>query len=161
MAAVAALVAGAALGAHAQTRPNVIGVAKAVSIAEEKLSAKAFDAELDHERGVLVYEVSLVRGGQQIEADVDAATGAIIRERTKRALRLPYASSALNVAQSAPHNLTQTIAMIETSTKGRVSDIGLERRRGRDYYEVELVGAQDRDILVDVRTGAITPVIDD
>jgi uncharacterized membrane protein YkoI len=160
MTAIAALIAGAAVQAQAQPRTELIGVAKAVSVAEQKLSARAFDADLDRERSALVYEISLVRAGQQIEADVDAVTGEIVRERTKRALRLPYRTSALNTAQSAPP-LTQTIASIETATKGKVSGIGLERRAGRDYYEVELVGAQDRDILVNVQTGAITPMIDD
>ena len=64
-------------------------------------------------------------------------------------------------AQTAPRTLSETIAMVEDATKGKVAEIGLERRGGRHYYEVELVGAQDRDVLVDVRTGAITPLIGD
>jgi uncharacterized membrane protein YkoI len=74
---------------------------------------------------------------------------------------MPWTDSDLKVAQTAPRPLGEAIAMIETSTKGRVTDISLERRKQRHYYEVELAGAQDREVRVDLQTGAITPVIDD
>jgi uncharacterized membrane protein YkoI len=160
--AAAALAAGAAGLAHAQTAaPTPIGVARAVSAAESTLGARAFEAELDRERGRLVYEVSLVKDGRAVQAEVDAATGEIVRRTTPKTLRLPLRGENLKAAQTAPRTLSQTIAAVETATHGKVTDIGLEQRGGRHYYEVELAGAQDRDILVDLRTGAITPQIDD
>jgi len=84
-----------------------------------------------------------------------------VRQSKPIRARLPIVGEHLEAAQTAPRTLTQTIAMVEEATKGRVAEIGLERRGGRHYYEVELVGAQDRDVLVDVRTGAITPLIGD
>ena len=60
----------------------------------------------------------------------------------------------------APGSRERT-TLVEGATKGRVSDIGLEREGGRYYYEAELAGAQDREVRVDLRTGAISPVIDD
>ena len=147
--------------AYAQAAPELAGLAKAVSTAEASLDARAFDAELDRERGGLVYEVSLVKNGRAVHADIDAVTGKLVRQKSQRALPWVEDKDELKAAQTAPRNLTQTIAMVEGATKGKVSDISMERRQGRHYYDVELVGAQDRDVMVDVLTGAITPVIDD
>lgn len=153
----------AALAAPAMAQPvrPGIGLAKAVETAERELGARAFDAELDHEGGALVYEIDLVKEGRALEARVDAASGQVVRQSGPSRVRLPFSGRKLEAAQSAPRTLTETIALVENATKGRVSEIGLERAGGRDYYEVELAGAQDREVRVDLRTGAITPVIDD
>jgi len=148
-------------GAVPAARPAAVPLAQAVAAAEQTLGARAFDAELDHERGGLVYEIDLVKDGRAVEAEVDAATGKLLRHSRPAALRLPFGADQLKIAQAAPRTLTQTIALIEGATKGRVSDIGLEREGGRYYYEAELTGAPDREVRVDLRTGAITPVIDD
>jgi uncharacterized membrane protein YkoI len=140
---------------------KAVPMAQAVAAAEQALAARAFDAELDHERGALVYEIDLVKDGRPLEAEVDAATGKVLRHSRPAAVRLPFTGDHLRAAQAAPRTLTQTIALVEDATKGRVSDIGLERAGGRYYYQAELAGAQDREVRVDLRTGAITPVIDD
>ncbi|CAN7259409.1 PepSY domain-containing protein [Phenylobacterium sp. LjRoot219] len=140
--------------------PAVVPLKQAVAAAERAVGGKAFDAELDTEHGRLVYEISLVKDGRAVEAEIDPATGKLLRQN-RSAPPLPWDSSSLKAAQSAPKSLTQTISMVETSTKGRVTDISLERRNERHYYEVELAGAQDREVRVDLQTGAITPVIDD
>jgi len=166
--ATAAVAAGLAFQAAAQAAapspapaPQLVGVAKAVAAAEAALGARAFEAELDHEHGALVYEVNLVKDGRALSADIDAATGRLVRQSTAPMLRLPFGDGELRAAQTAPHTLAQTIAMVEGATKGRVTGVDLEQSRGRHYYEMELAGAQDRDVRVDVVTGAITPMIDD
>ena len=141
-------------------RPKVT-LAQAVATAERELDARAYDAEFDMDLGDMVYEVDLVKNGKPIEAKVDAMSGRIVRQSAPLKARLPLIGEHLKAAQTAPRTLSETIAMVEDATKGKVAEIGLERRGGRHYYEVELVGAQDRDVLVDVRTGAITPLIGD
>ncbi|CAN7312105.1 PepSY domain-containing protein [Phenylobacterium sp. LjRoot225] len=145
----------------ATARPPVVPLSQAVAAAEQSLDARAFDAELDHERGALVYDIDLVKDGRAIEAEVDATTGKVLRHTRPAKVRLPFTGEHLRIAQAAPRTLTQTIALVEDATKGRVSDIGLEREGGRYYYEAELTGAPDREVRVDLRTGAISPVIDD
>lgn len=157
----AAAVAVVAVPAGAQvTRPRIT-LAEAVAAAESQFQARAYDAEFDMDLGDMVYEVSLVKNGKPMEVLIDATTGKVVRQSKPIRARLPIVGEHLKAAQTAPRTLTQTIAMVEEATKGRVAEIGLERRGGRHYYEVELVGAQDRDVLVDVRTGAITPLIGD
>jgi uncharacterized membrane protein YkoI len=156
----AAAVALATPAAAQLSRPQV-SLAQAVAAAEQELGARAFDAEFEMDRGDMVYEVELVRNGRPIHALVDANSGRVVHHATPLAGRLPWRGDHLKAAQSAPRTLSQTIAMVEEATRGRVSDIGLERRGGRHYYEIELVGAQDREVLVDVRTGAITPLLGD
>lgn len=141
-------------------RPKV-ALSQAVATAETELGARAYDAEFDMDRGDMVYEISLVKDGKPVEVLVDATTGRVVRQASSLTARIPILGDDLKVAQSAPRTLTQTIAMVEEATKGRVAEIGLERRGGRHYYDVELVGAEDRDVLVDVRTGAITPLLGD
>ncbi|MDZ4370454.1 MAG: PepSY domain-containing protein [Phenylobacterium sp.] len=136
-------------------------LAQAVAIAERDLGARAYDAEFDMDLGDMVYEIDLVKNGKPLEVNVDAVTGRIVRQSTPLRAHLPIVGEHLKAAQTAPRTLSQTIAAVEEATKGKVTEIGLERRGGRHYYEVELVGAQDRDVLVDVRTGAIMPLIGD
>lgn len=156
----AALAALSAPAAAQVVRPKV-SLAQAVATAERELGARAYDAEFDMDLGDMVYEVELVKNGKPIHAKVDASTGRIVRQSAPIKARLPVIGEHLKAAQTAPRTLSETIAMVEDATKGTVAEIGLERRGGRHYYEVELVGAQDRDVLVDVRTGAITPLIGD
>lgn len=165
---IGALVGLAAAPTQAQTaappataRPNVVPLAQAVSTAEQALGARAFDVELDREKGALVYEIELVKDGREVEARVDALTGRLLPAAERPRLRLPTLSDSLRAAQSAPRTLSQVISMVERATKGRVAEIGLERSGGRHYYEVELAGAADREVRVDLLTAAITPVIDD
>jgi len=150
----------AALTTAAYAQSPAIPLKQAVAAAERIVGGKAFDAELDTERGRQVYEISLVKDGRAVEVEIDPATGQLIRQN-RQARPAPWDAGSLRAAQSAPKPLAQTIGMVEASTKGRVTDISLERRKQRHYYEVELAGAQDREVLVDLQTGAITPVIDD
>ncbi|MBU1375888.1 MAG: PepSY domain-containing protein [Alphaproteobacteria bacterium] len=157
----AAATATVAAPALAQVVRPKITLSQAVATAESEMGARAYDAEFDMDLGDMVYEVGLVKNGKPIEVRVDALTGRVVHQAKPLRARLPIVGEHLKAAQTAPRTLTQTIAIVEDATKGKVSEIGLERRGGRHYYEVELVGAQDREVLVDVRTGAITPLIGD
>jgi uncharacterized membrane protein YkoI len=141
-------------------RPKVT-LAQAVATAERELGARAYDAEFDLDTGTMVYEIELVKNGRAMSAHVDATTGRVVHQARALKIPQPFGGEHLKAAQSAPRTLSQTITLVEDATKGQVSEIALERRGGRHYYEVELVGAQDREVLVDVRTGAITPLIGD
>ena len=155
----AAAAATLAAPAFAQVVRPKVSLAQAVATAERELAARAYDAEFDMNLGDMVYEIDLVKDGRSISALVDATTGRLVHHARPLKVPRPFAGEHLKVAQTAPRTLTQTIAMVEEATKGKVAEIGLERRGGRHYYEVELAGAQDREVLVDVRTGAITPLI--
>ena len=157
----AAAAATVAAPAVAQVVRPKITLAQAVATAEAEFGARAYDAEFDMDLGDMVYEIGLVKNGKPMEVKVDAVSGKVVRQSKPIKARLPVVGEHLKAAQTAPRTLSQTIAMVEEATKGKVAEIGLERRGGRHYYEVELVGAQDRDVLVDVRTGAITPLIGD
>lgn len=162
---IAAAAAGVALLASqaiAQTAaPKVIGVSKAVAAAETAVGGRAYEAELDNDRSGLVYEINLVKDGRAIEAEIDAVTGKLVRESRPLSISTPFAARDLRAVQTAPRTLSQTIAAVEASTKGRVTEVGLDRRAGRHVYEIELAGAQDREVMVDLVSGAISPVLDD
>jgi uncharacterized membrane protein YkoI len=157
----AAAAAALSVPAVAQVARPSVSLSQAVATAESQFGARAYDAEFDMDLGDMVYEIGLVKNGKPMEVLVEATTGKVVRQSKPIRARLPIVGEHLKAAQTAPRTLTQTIAMVEDATKGKVAEIALERRGGRHYYDIELVGAQDRDVLVDVRTGAITPLIGD
>src|SRR3712207_2919387 len=84
----AAAVAGLTLPAiaHAQSasRDEVIGIPRAVSVVEGAVNGKALDAELDYEKGRLIYEVTALAGSSLKRVLVDATSGAVVSERPMR-----------------------------------------------------------------------------
>lgn len=153
---VAALTASAATAQA--TGGQVIGVPRAVQVAEITVKGRVLEAELDYEKGRLVYEVKAAAKNGVHEVVVDAMTGEIVAERPKRvdsAWRWLAASDQLNAVRAAPTPLSQLLTRIE-SERGRVSEVSLERERGQTFYEVELADG-GRSVLIDPRTGAMRP----
>ena len=55
---------------------------QAVSIAEQATSSQAFEAELERENGIWVYDIETTRtDGRQYEVRIDANNGEVIRKR--------------------------------------------------------------------------------
>lgn len=156
-AAVAAVLLPAAALAQVGERPQVIGVPRAVAIAEAAASGRALEAELDYEKGRLIYQVTAASGKKLHELNIDANSGEIISQRPRRIeglLRAWFAADQLTAVNAAAAPLAQVLTKIEADTKVRVREVSLERERGQTYYEVELADA-GRHMLIDPRTGAV------
>lgn len=137
---------------------QVIGVPRAVSVAEATVKGRALEAELDYEKGRLVYEVKAAAKGGVHEVVIDAMSGEVVAERPRRvdsAWRWLADSDQLNAVRAAPTPLSQLLTRVE-SERGRVSEVSLERERGQTFYQVELADG-GRDVLIDPRTGAMRP----
>lgn len=138
-------------------RPQVIGVPRAVAIAEGAVGGKALEAELDYEKGRLVYEVTAAAAKGTHEVRIDANSGEIVSQRPRRlqgVWRSWFDADQLNAVRAAPTPLAEILTRIEADTKVRVREVSLERERGQTYYEVELADA-GRHVLIDPRTGAV------
>lgn len=152
----AALVSTATAQAQPASRAQVIGMPRAVSIAEGA-GGRTLEAELDYERGRLVYEVSAVAEKGMSQVVVDALSGEIVSTRPMRLeglWRSWFEADRWTAVRAAPTPLSQILARVETDTGAKVTEVGLERERGQTFYEIEL-SEPGRRLLVDPRTGAI------
>jgi len=138
---------------------QVIGVPRAVQVAETTVKGRALEAELDYEKGRLIYEVKTAAKGGVQEVVVDAMSGEIVAQHPRRmdsAWRWLAKSDQLNAVQAAPTPLSQLLTKVESDRGARVSEVSLERERGQTFYEVELADG-GRHVLIDPRTGAMRP----
>lgn len=138
---------------------QVIGVPRAVQVAEAVVKGRALEAELDYEKGRLVYEVKTAAKGGVQEVVVDAMSGEVVAQHPKRvdgAWRWLAESDQLNAVRAAPTPLSQLLVKVEADRGARVSEVSLERERGQTFYQVELSDG-GRDVLIDPRTGAMRP----
>lgn len=142
---------------------GLIGVTRAVAVAEKALSGQAVEAELDTRGGRLVYEVELVRNGNLHEALIDARTGKLVsadKHRWESMWRGWFDEDSL---KQTSRPLGRMLAAIEAETGGRIQEVGLESEGGRRFYEVEVATAAGvADILIDPATGKrLPPALDD
>lgn len=158
------LIAGAALAsisAIAVAQPHrpaeVIGIPKALAIVEQIGKRQILEAELDYEKGRLVYEVKAADPKGVHELRIDAVSGDIVSERPLRVdsmWRQLRAPDTLNAVRAGRQPLSLVLSRLEADRKTRVQDVGLERERGQTYYEVDLADG-GRKVLIDPRTGAM------
>ena len=138
---------------------QVIGVPRAVQVAEATVKGRALEAELDYEKGRLVYEVKTTAKGGVQEVVIDAMSGEIVAQHPKRmdsAWRWLAESDQMNAVKAAPTPLSQLLVKVESDRGARVSEVSLERERGQTFSEVELADG-GRHVLIDPRTGAMRP----
>lgn len=148
---------GTAATALAQA-PQLIGATRAVAIAEKALSARALEADLDHEKGQMVYEVELVRGGSLYEARVDATSGKLLSQGKKRMESVWAGWFDKDKLSKASQPLSATLAALEAETGGKVEEVGFDTDKGRAVYEVELTtAAGTAEIALDAVTGKRLP----
>jgi uncharacterized membrane protein YkoI len=153
----AAALFGTAAAAVAQT-PQPIGATRAVAIAEKALSARALEADLDIEKGQMVYEIELVRGGALYEARVDAMNGALLAQHKKRVESVWAGWFDKDKLAKATQPLSATLAALESETGGKVEEVDFDTDDGRAVYQVELTtSAGTAEIAIDAATGKRLP----
>ncbi|MDO9488934.1 MAG: PepSY domain-containing protein [Sphingomonadaceae bacterium] len=152
-----ALFATAAIAQSPQA-PQPIGATRAVAIAEKALSARALEADLDIEKGQMVYEVELVRGGALYEARIDAMSGTLLSQDKKRMESVWAGWFDKDKLAKATQPLSATLAALEAETGGTVEEVGFDTDNGRAVYEVELTtNAGTAEIAIDAATGKRLP----
>lgn len=143
-----------------------ISMSKAVAAAEQSVSGRALEAELDWEKGQLVYEVEVVSGDALYKVYVDAMTGEVSRsgrERLEGMWQNWFSSDKVEAVKAAPQSLAQLAEAVEKDTGDRVKEAGIDKKGDRYFYEMELQNkaGQERDVLVELSTGNILPDMDD
>lgn len=138
-------------------RAEAIGVPRAVALAEATVKGKVLEAELDYEKGRLVYDLKAVSEKNLHDVRINAITGEIISDKPRRLegyFRTWFDAARLSAVRAAPVSLAELLTKVEADTKVKVREVSLEKDRGQTFYEVELADA-GRHVLIDPRTGAI------
>lgn len=137
---------------HAQ-EGALIGVTRAVRIAESVVGGRAMEADLDRERdGRRVYEVDVVRAGGVREVRIAADTGEVIRTG-RPGLADWFDAEEIREAARGPA-LAGLLQALERHSGGEVLDVGFDVERGQGRFEVELsTRAGVAEVLLDSRTG--------
>lgn len=145
---------------------DLISMSKAVAEAEKSVSGRALEAELDWEKGQLVYEVEVVSGDALHKVHVDAVSGDVVRsdrERMESMWQNWFGSDKVKAVQSAPKSLAQFVESVEQDTGDRVTDVGIDKKGDLYFYEMELRNGAglERDVMVSLADGRILTAIDD
>lgn len=130
---------------------DLIGLVRAIGVAERSLSARAIEGELETSGGRPVYEIDLVRGQVLHRALVDARTGKLVSAQTPRAenwLRGWFDKDRLHRGgRAAP--LSEHLVALERRSRGEIKEVEFEIHQGRAVYEIELATAQAVSNLLD------------
>ena len=138
-------------------------LARAVAAAEQALSGRAVEAELDAANDRLIYEVELVRNATLHVVAIDARTGRLVSTGARRWETLWRSWFDPGFLQPSGRPLASILAAIEAETGGRLREIRLDTDGGQPIYEVEIATAAGvAEILVDPVTGRrLAPRLDD
>ncbi|MBS4222988.1 PepSY domain-containing protein [Lederbergia citrea] len=145
-------------GAVSNSAPNVeksaaISEEKAKEIAIKETGATFKSIELDKEDGRLIYEIDLVNGNEEVDVDIDATTGNVIK--AERDLHDDDDESIIQ-SDSTPVKFTEkeAVAIAIKDTPGTVTDTEFD---AEDHsYEIEIKTAQaEVEIKVDANSGKI------
>jgi len=167
-----------------EERSSIITMEKAEEIAINKIGGTIKNIELDKENGKLIYEVDLsVSGYEDIEVDIDALSGEIIKvekeliketkEKMKETNIKPQKSNEntmITDSNSKPIVKKEERSSIITAEKateiainkigGELKNIELEKENGKTIYEVDLAvsGYKDIELDIDALSGEIIKV---
>jgi|GEM_PF-1793247 len=122
---------------------DLIGLTRAIGVAERSLSARAIEGELETSGGRLVYEIDLVRGRVLHRAHVDARSGKLVsavKPQAENWVRRWFDKDRLSSGgKAAP--LSDHLVALERHSRGEVTEVEFEMRRGRGVYQIELATA--------------------
>ena len=124
-----------------------------------KLDASTIDrriVKLELEDGVLCYSVKLYVGTTEYEAEIDATTGAVLKQDIDREeSRVPPATGATTLTRE------QAIAKLKEFLGAQanvfVGKVEYEYENGKYVYEIEIIiDGREYDYYVDATTGEVT-----
>lgn len=154
------------LTSNALAAPDIVGVRKAVEIAERAVPGQVVEVDLDTRlNGRLFYEVDVARDGVLHEIEIDALSGKVTSSSKSRLetywLRVMKRGAFATLAKTRP--LSRVLAEVERDSEGQVIDVDFELEDGQARYEVEIATrAGIASIYLDPRSGKrLSYVIDD
>lgn len=145
---------------------ELIPVSRVIEIVEASGKGQVVEVDLDTRRnGVIVYEVDVASRNSVREVEVDARTGAILRQSASHleTMMLRYWDRGSLGALDKARPLSDIVASVERETGGKVIDVDFEHEDGQARYEFEVAtNAGVAAFYVDPKSGRrLAFVIDD
>ncbi|WP_165611272.1 PepSY domain-containing protein [Sphingomonas jatrophae] len=149
------LLASLGVAAPASASDQLVGLARAVEVAEHQLAANAIDASLDTRKGRLVYEVELVRADTLHSAQIDARTGRLVSVSKPRLVGLyrRYLEAGRVHHGKRVRPMSSVLNEIEATPGRTVHEATLKADNERLVYEIEVATAAG---VAKVRHDAVT-----
>lgn len=122
----------------AAAQEGLVGLSRAIGIAERSLGARAMEGRLETRSGTLVYEISLARAGAFHKALIDARTAQLIGVDEPRLEGIYRRWMDNDRMKAAQRPLAPILAGLEDHAQGRVHKVAMRIRKGRPIYEVEI-----------------------
>ncbi len=132
----------------------------------EESEISEYEFEMDYENGKMVYELEFCCNGSEMEYEIDAKTGEIIKSRSEEKNKAEQKQQKKQEKQSAPDNgeyigedAARSIAL-ENAKVGSDSISGykcrLERENGRMVYEIDFKsGGFEYEYEIDAVSGSV------
>ncbi|MCJ7842482.1 PepSY domain-containing protein [Lederbergia sp. NSJ-179] len=138
---------------QSEEKSSIITMQKATEIAINEVDGVLESVELDKENGRFIYEVDLsVPGYEDVDVDIDATTGAVIKVDKERAKQTKV--SQQNENKNMPITEEKAISIALSDTQGEVTEIDFDSEDLE--YEMEIsTGNKEVEIKVDAKTGKI------
>lgn len=138
--------------AGSQSEETLLSLEEAKEKALTAFGGVVESIELERENGKMVYDIDIDNGREDVDLDMDAVTGEVLRSKTD------WDDDDRNVYRNSDDLLTQQEALdIATAEfNGKLKEIELDDDNGRMIYEIELKnGDQEAEFDIDAETGDI------
>lgn len=151
-----------------QGKQPIIDAKEAIDLALRSFSGFIEEVELERDKGILYYEIDIVKDMEKAEIHIDAYTGETLLVETKmRHHRMHHQHKhhhrSSRKYEQPPYetfiSAKEVVEIVEKSYDGYLIELELDREDGRYIYEVELKsGKQEIEIELDAQTGEILKV---
>jgi uncharacterized membrane protein YkoI len=137
-------------------QPPVIGLTRALAIAERATGGRVMEAELEYRRGKPVYEIEVMGNRGLRKLKIDADSGRLLGSsplRLKSLWARWFKTDEYRQAGQA-RSLAPLLVDLERHTRGSVRDVSFDVEAGRAHYEIEIATpAGVTDLQLDALTG--------
>ncbi|MCR2821662.1 PepSY domain-containing protein [Lederbergia panacisoli] len=141
-----------------EERSSIITMEKATEIALNEMSGDLKSIKLEKENSKLKYEVDLVSDYDEIEVDIDAITGVVMKvdkektEKTEKTEETNIRSQKSNEVSKITREKAISIALGDS--RGKVTEVDFD---AEDHeYEIEFIANNQKvEIKIDSQTGRI------
>ena len=133
-----------------------ITLSEAVTRAEAKTGGKALEAELEVKKDRVLFEVSVIKDGAEIEVKIDAGSGEVVSTEVEKDGKLPKGAEAL---KTATVTLAAAIVQAEAAAGGRAAEAELEMEKDKAVIEVSVLkDGAEIEVEIDPVTGKVIKV---
>lgn len=137
-------------------------ISQAVAAAEKQTGGRAMKVDVEHEKGIYLYEIKTVSKDKVSEVFVDPASGKITRTDDEGMIAKVFDSedqAEFAMLAASPVTLAAAIVTAEQETAGKAVEAAFENEDGTMLFEIEV--AKDKavhNVMIDAASGKVVKV---